>query len=1163
MPLDYTFRKIDRLIRFDTTNQGAVATLLPFAQTPNQEFEVQKISADTNTVIVQVDPTTSDFFPGNTSSVTLTDNTTNYMVRIKIPGDGSSPALVTGGLPGGSVPPPPAAFPEPPPVTIGDSWSGETEDEQIECVVKWIPDATATVDNFSGLKIYVEDPDISDKGNAPLDGTTPLDGTSGKAGTWNPVRFADNDESPVDITIPGKPVWRPVRIYLLSYSPNKTAKFVQANRPSPTPSVRLGIGGVIGEYVSGAEHAWLVTNVSATDTDNFDDPAGPTYHLDFSYDKPDSSIPLPKGLKPFGGVQITYEYDDGSREQGPFLPVDKQEEWHTKQIAIGSTQHYIVWFRSVDIDSNVNTIVKGLTPSVEVTVIYPPAGQATTPDVTGFALSNYRHEVEADGTDFALADLTWTPPDSVRFASVSFYRVDQQPPRLFPPSPLPANVTHTTLWVNDWPKTTQPWTIAAISTDYNGKMSADPTKPLPARVPTVVWNIGPPGLGSTGGEYTTFVGIAGVTIVTEQQMSNDGVQLMRHHIKGWTNPTDNSFGGVSIARVIAGTLSDSSLAGTGPKYWDAAKSDTSLDTEWEAAPGARSWDFYFVSRDMAGHKNTILPGVTPRITHPFTPIPGQIVPSRLPSGWWNEDEFSWPSQTDPAVDFSVKAIVSPKIFVGSILRVGGGNISDTGTADKPGYVPGTKPSFGAAQNGQIAVYNNANVLRAWMGQQDHTTPPAESSPRSVYGGWFAELYVGGNGPDTAPIYANQAGTVIVGGWDVKGSSYPYISIRDNTNLEVGRMGAKVAQGVPGVGPEAVNLAGAWFQQLGIGGQNLADWRILARYDSTVAGNNNVSLRQINKFTIDYQQNYPSSTNPTNYPVHLEYGYDAFVAEAANTSYWKHPGISLSDSNKPNQKLAIITRGIIAYGPDGYRKCAIYAWNGDQFGSDSGSQWWGEMTLYSTSNNPVVLISANDGGHANSSYLKMYDSTASPSGLNFSVDGVGNVFVRGGLQVGGALQLTGPSASFSVVGPISGTSFTAIGGGALVGGSLNVGSGNITCGNVNAAGYTIACYQINATNRFQGGDFYGSNVNVSTVTSSGLVKGSSFATSSLTVIDTSGNFVGNSVDIGTGIIRAGTYRAFIGGITYNPVNYDSFMTGDGRYVHVRAGIIVKIGDATPP
>ena len=94
---NYKVRFIDRFLRFDTTKDNITVTLLPFAQTPNAPFELQRVTTgDGHTVTVQADPTTSDFLlPDGTKKLVLDDTT--FWVLIKIPETGQSPALCHSG----------------------------------------------------------------------------------------------------------------------------------------------------------------------------------------------------------------------------------------------------------------------------------------------------------------------------------------------------------------------------------------------------------------------------------------------------------------------------------------------------------------------------------------------------------------------------------------------------------------------------------------------------------------------------------------------------------------------------------------------------------------------------------------------------------------------------------------------------------------------------------------------------------------------------------------------------------------------------------------------------------------------------------------------------------------------------------------------------------
>ena len=90
---------------------------------------------------------------------------------------------------------------------------------------------TATDQNFAGVAVYLEDPDISSGANKPLDGSTTgltLDGSSQVSGDWVPVSVNETADSPAVVmldstmgSVPGKTFKAPrdVRIYLVSTDP--------------------------------------------------------------------------------------------------------------------------------------------------------------------------------------------------------------------------------------------------------------------------------------------------------------------------------------------------------------------------------------------------------------------------------------------------------------------------------------------------------------------------------------------------------------------------------------------------------------------------------------------------------------------------------------------------------------------------------------------------------------------------------------------------------------------------------------------------------------------------------------------------------------------------------------------------------------------------------
>jgi len=840
-------------------------------------------------------------------------------------------------------------IPPAPPVTVDSIAVREIYVGEFEVTLHWTPHNTSTPANFTGVVVYLEDPDTSAQPNAPMDGSVPLDGSVQLSGDWQPEIVMNNPRSPLAFRIKGHPKERPIRVYLAAYNEVANAQIVRANLPDPTPNAVVTVPASSVNYISGMEHTWLITNPVVEVQEDFNNSAGAKYRLTFDFTPPDTTIPLPPGMKPCGGVQIVYIAND-VQSRGPVLEVNKKDTWISPAYDAGN-HYFTVAFCSMDIDGFVNSYVKDVTPVVDVQVIYPPTGEGTSPDVTQFKVANPRHSYEPDGTIYAVADLQWNPPASNRYAGVKFFVRGTTPPRELGSASW--NQKSLTVWIIDWPKVAENWVILAIPFDVQGKLSDDPANPS-ARIPTAVWNIGPPGSGSSGQEFAPLVNVAGVVVTADQQLSPDGIPMMRFHITGWTNPTDNKFGGVSIARIIGGYTDR-------PVYWDAQKTDTSFVTPWEPAVNSTTMEFYFVSRDMTGHRNSLTFGLTPKVSFGFIPIPSEMVPDRIPGGWWNEAEFSWPTYPADA-GFIVDTITAKKIFVGSILRVGGGN------------TPSTNASFGSNENGQIAVYNASNVIRAWMGQQDSVAHPGEPT-HSVFGGWFAELYVGGRSPNNAPLYANQNGVLILGGFDFISDGgtgmpvYPYLSVRDIFGAEKARVGARLNYGLPATDPygEPIpDIAGVWTYEMAIGGQSLADWRILSKRPlnpNDIYETDSVQIRNINKITIDYPAYTGSPSSP---PYRMDLGMDVFGTDVVQGR--RFPGIQFERKTTPGaltgHRATLLNRGLVCFATRGSnpvtldQRAAIYSFNGDSSGGDTGS-WWGEITLRGTTGNESVRISGYD------------------------------------------------------------------------------------------------------------------------------------------------------------------------------------------------------------
>ncbi len=114
--------------------------------------------------------------------------------------------------------------------------------------------------------------------------------------------------------------------------------------------------------------------------------------------------------------------------------------------------------------------------------------------------------------------------------------------------------------------------------------------------------------------------------------------------------------------------------------------------------------------------------------------------------------------------------------------------------------------FGVLRNdipslNELLITDETGKMIGWIGVRNSGTGLRR-------GGWFAEGYFGGSSPDDAPLWIDASGNVIVGG---KNTGTPYISIKDDAGVEIGRIGAEIDTG----------FDGAWFKSLRIGGADLA------------------------------------------------------------------------------------------------------------------------------------------------------------------------------------------------------------------------------------------------------------------------------------------------------------------------------------------------------
>src|SRR4030095_1230870 len=135
-----------------------------------------------------------------------------------------------GGGGGGGVPAPPVSI-------VGSADVICRSDDRVEVDVAWVPHASATPQNFLGVAVYLEDPDISSGKNVPLGDTAtgedgiPLDASVQVSGELAPNPVSESTKSPAVLmldstmgTVSGQTYKkaRNIRIYLAAYGPYST-----------------------------------------------------------------------------------------------------------------------------------------------------------------------------------------------------------------------------------------------------------------------------------------------------------------------------------------------------------------------------------------------------------------------------------------------------------------------------------------------------------------------------------------------------------------------------------------------------------------------------------------------------------------------------------------------------------------------------------------------------------------------------------------------------------------------------------------------------------------------------------------------------------------------------------------------------------------------------
>jgi hypothetical protein len=403
-----------------------------------------------------------------------------------------------------------------------------------------------------------------------------------------------------------------------SYVPGVTAAI--AVRPRLVPST------------AGTEYCALITGLSLA--------GNPYYEQDQDTGAYVLRVPLmwpiPADAR-YGGALFTCHRADGTIEDWPVVPrgslprptgredprirtSPQQYGYFTATIRRLPTASEDLLFHAFSVDANgrQNSYVYGTTPSLTVTVQPRTAAQRVA-NVTGFSVASAYAPADSDGFRPLLLTPTFTVPDDPAFAYVDFwaYRTDTGKWHLLGYPSKGGVVDVATIYQT--PAADGNWVFKAIAHDVNGKdrdgkVNSDPANP-PDGTPSFTLHIDPLAAGTAGTEWTdnviSFAGGGAGGAAIEYRTNADGVEQWRVCLT-WTRPASTTFGGIKpVVRFNPGTSEawDNPLGYTGP--------DEPLPwrSGWFDMGASATADIYAVGVAVAGQReNTIVPGVTPRIT---------------------------------------------------------------------------------------------------------------------------------------------------------------------------------------------------------------------------------------------------------------------------------------------------------------------------------------------------------------------------------------------------------------------------------------------------------------------------------------------------------------------------------------------------------------------
>lgn len=632
------------------------------------------------------------------------------------------------------------------------------DDERVRVKIAFT--APSPLGDFVGVHCWEEPVDQSASAGVPLNSTATLGGTRNLGGTFAPIDRGYHLASPVTLYLPRPTETATRRFYLASYSEQAESELVRANEAGATPSVTLSLAPFV--YQSGEEYARLVRNVSATIEYDDSQVASPKYRIVFGWTTP---LEAPAAWqRPFGGVQIVYEYADGQRANGPALNVNEtsaRSDWF--DLFVGSNP-IRVWFVSMDAseEPRVNTIVTGLTPSAVATVTWPLASRPSlTPyadNVTAFSATNARYVTNAQGQKALLIDLAWTPPTG----AAALARWGGAVIWLHLPSGDKFQMTGAetgsavTIESSAFPQATATWTFYAVSTDNNANANTDGRSPA-VGTPVATISVPPPTAGAAGTEWTSHV--TGASFAAATVTASDGTTQQRITAT-FTAPSDVTWGGAELRVYSGATLLASTSATPSP-----------IAVVIPSPDSVTSVSARLVSFDVNGRTNTETAGTPqntlsigsaagtldlrkylPASSDLFTISGGKIIvaASQITETAIASGAISTPKLQANAItsnEIAANAVIAGKIATNAVtattILAGSVTTAKLDTTEISVGGGGSKP-------GKFGVYNASGSQIGFIGVESGNE-----------GAWFKTLSVGGTSYANGKIKADSSGNVTI------------------------------------------------------------------------------------------------------------------------------------------------------------------------------------------------------------------------------------------------------------------------------------------------------------------------------------------------------------------------------------------------------------------